>query len=74
MIRASAKLNLVETPVASSGFLAFNFKEKPFQDKRVRQALAHAINMKGLVDNVFDGRGAMTGALSRPRYGGTTPT
>jgi dipeptide transport system substrate-binding protein len=62
-IRASAKLNLVETPVASSGFLAFNFKEKPFQDKRVRQALAHAINMKGLVDIVFDGTGAVTGAL-----------
>jgi dipeptide transport system substrate-binding protein len=62
-IRASAKLNLVETPVASSGFLAFNFKEKPFQDKRVRQALAHAVNMKGLVDIVFDGMGGVTGAL-----------
>jgi dipeptide transport system substrate-binding protein len=62
-IKASPKLNLVETPVASSGFLAFNFKEKPFQDKRVRQALAHAINMKGLIDNVFEGTGAVTGAL-----------
>lgn len=63
VIKSNPKLDLVETPVASSGFLTFNFKEKPFQDKRVRQALAHAINMKGLVDLVFDGTGGVTGAL-----------
>ena len=56
-IKSSAKLNLVETPVASSGFIAFNFKDKPLQDRRVRQALADAINMKSLVDIVFDGTG-----------------
>jgi dipeptide transport system substrate-binding protein len=72
-IKNSPKLNLVETPVASSGFLAFNFKEKAFQDKRVRQALAYAINMKGLVDIVFDGMGAVTGALIPASLWGHNP-
>ncbi|MBM6595138.1 ABC transporter substrate-binding protein [Microvirga pudoricolor] len=72
-IKASQRLNLVETPVASSGFVAFNFKDKPFQDKRVRQALADAINMKSLVDIVFDGTGGVTGALIPASLWGHNP-
>ncbi|MGO4574001.1 ABC transporter substrate-binding protein [Microvirga sp. 2TAF3] len=73
VIKSSAKLKLVETPVASSGFLAFNVKEKPFQDRRVRQALADAINMKSLVGVVFDGMGAVTGALIPDSLWGHNP-
>ncbi len=73
VIKNSEKLNLVEVPVASSGFLAFNFKEKPFQDKRVRQALADAIDMKSLIGSVFEGTGAVTGALIPASLWGHNP-
>ena len=73
-IKSSAKLNLVETPVASSGFIALNFKDNPLQDRRVRQALADAIDMKSLVDIVFDGTGGVTGALIPASLWGHDPS
>ncbi|AKR56807.1 peptide ABC transporter substrate-bindingprotein [Devosia sp. H5989] len=63
LIEQSDKLDLVTAKVASSGFLTFNFKMEKFQDIRVRQALAHAINMKPLIDSVFNGMGHLTGAI-----------
>ncbi len=38
-------------------FLAFNLKEKPFDDVRVRQAINYAINKQNIVDVVLEGRG-----------------
>lgn len=63
LIEASDNLDLVVAKVASSGFLTFNFKMEKFQDIRVRQALAYAINMEPLVDVVFNGVGNPTGAV-----------
>jgi len=36
-------------------FLILNVKEGPFADKRMRQAINHAINKKALVENVLQG-------------------
>ena len=36
-------------------FLILNMKEGPFTDKRMRQAINHAINKKALVENVLQG-------------------
>lgn len=70
MIEKSDTLNLVHTPVASTGFITFNFKEEKFQNKKVREALAHAINIKPLVDVVYDGTGKVTGSLVPPALWG----
>ncbi|WJR65247.1 ABC transporter substrate-binding protein [Neorhizobium sp. CSC1952] len=70
MIEKSETLDLVQTPVASTGFITFNFREDKFKDKRVREALAHAINIKPLVDLVYDGMGTVTGAVIPPSLWG----
>lgn len=62
-IEASDDIEAVTTPVASTGFITFNFKDEKFQDKRVREALAHAINIPPLVDVVYTGMGHATGAV-----------
>ncbi|WEX07481.1 ABC transporter substrate-binding protein [Chelativorans sp. AA-79] len=70
-IENSDELNPVQTPVASSGFITFNFREEKFQDKRVREALAHAIDMEPLVEVVYNGMGKVTGALVPPALWGS---
>jgi len=44
-------------PTFSYTYLAFNFLHPWFQDKRVRQAIAHAINRREIVDGVLLGLG-----------------
>ncbi|MEO3999547.1 ABC transporter substrate-binding protein [Mesorhizobium sp. CAU 1732] len=70
LIEQSENLDLVVAKVASSGFITFNFKMEKFQDIRVRQALAHAINMEPLVEVVFNGMGHVTGAVVPPAFWG----
>ncbi len=38
-------------------YLGFNFKHPPFQDKRVRQAIAYAIDKKEIIDGILFGLG-----------------
>jgi peptide/nickel transport system substrate-binding protein len=40
------------------GFLGFNLLDERFQDKRVRQAISHAINKDWIIDSVFMGHGS----------------
>jgi dipeptide transport system substrate-binding protein len=65
-ITRSETLDLIQTPVASTGFIDFNFRDEKFRDKRVRTALAQAINVPALVDAVYNGMGVATGALIPP--------
>jgi peptide/nickel transport system substrate-binding protein len=44
-------LYVLARPALNTGYLAFNYKIKEFQDVKVREALAHAINRPGLVEN-----------------------
>jgi len=63
LIEKSDNLQAVRTPVASTGFITFNFHDEVLKNKKVREALAHAINIKSLVDVVYDGMGTATGSL-----------
>ena len=48
----------VETrPALNTGYLAFNYYIVEFQDIRVREAIAHAINRQGLVENFYGAYG-----------------
>ncbi|MCJ7733849.1 MAG: ABC transporter substrate-binding protein [Anaerolineales bacterium] len=48
---ASDDLYVLTRPALNTGYLAFSYNIVEFQDVRVREALAHAINRQGLVEN-----------------------
>lgn len=50
-------INLMEKEGLNVGYLAFNVEKKPFDDKRVRQALNMAIDKQAILDAVFQGAG-----------------
>jgi dipeptide transport system substrate-binding protein len=56
-MRKNPSVTLMEQPGLNIGYLAFNTKKKPFDDKRVRQAINMAINKKTLINAVYLGAG-----------------
>ena len=66
VVRADPNLQLILRPTNTTGYLAFNFKVKELQDKRVREAFAHAINKKGIVDALYGGTGMVATQFQPP--------
>ncbi len=58
-IRKDPNLKLLEQPGMNIGYLAFQTQKKPFDDKRVRQAVNMAINKKAIIDAVYLGAGVV---------------
>ena len=56
-MRKDPNVQVLEQPGLNVGYLAYNTQKKPFDDKRVRQALNMGINKKAIVDAVFLGSG-----------------
>ena len=56
-IRADAALTLMDQPGLNIGYLAFNTTRKPFDDKRVREALNMALDRRAILDAVYLGAG-----------------
>jgi dipeptide transport system substrate-binding protein len=54
-----ASVELMQQEGLNVGYLAFNVEKKPFDDKRVRQALNMAINKQAIMDAVFQGAGSI---------------
>lgn len=51
---------------SSYTYLGFNLKNPMFADKRVRQALSHAINRQGLINAVLFGQGEPIASIFKP--------
>ncbi|HTU02684.1 MAG TPA: ABC transporter substrate-binding protein [Candidatus Sulfotelmatobacter sp.] len=66
VVRADPNLQIILRPTNTTGYIAFNFKVKEFQDKRVRQAIAQAINKKGIVDALYGGTGIVATQFQPP--------
>jgi len=66
VVRADPNLQIMLRPTNTTGYVAFNFKVKEFQDKRVREAIAHAINKKGIVDALYGGLGLVATQFQPP--------
>ena len=49
------KVKIAKQPGFNIGYLAMNQEKKPFDDVRVRRAINHAINKKGIIDAVYAG-------------------
>lgn len=60
-------------PYFESYFLRFNFTRPPFNDVRVRRALALAIDREAIVRNVLRGGQAPATALTPPGFAGYEP-
>lgn len=58
-IKANPKLKVLSGAGMNVGYLAFNTNKKPFDDKRVRQALSMAIDRKAILKDVFQGNGQL---------------
>ena len=58
-IKADKSLKLLEQPGMNIGYLAFQTQKKPFDDKRVRQAVNMAVNKKAIIDAVYLGAGVV---------------
>ncbi|MBN1146240.1 MAG: ABC transporter substrate-binding protein [Anaerolineales bacterium] len=50
-------LYIMTRPALNTGYLSFNYKIVEFQDIRVREAVAHAIDRQGLVENFYGAYG-----------------
>jgi peptide/nickel transport system substrate-binding protein len=55
---------------AGKGIVAINNKKKPFDDVRVRRAIAHAIDRKAFIDGVLEGLGQPIGSHFAPTDAG----
>ena len=55
---------------AGKGIMTINNKRKPFDDVRVRRALAHAIDRKAFIDGVLEGLGKPIGSHFAPTDAG----
>lgn len=61
VLRADPGINVATTRGTNMLFLALNVTKPPFSDKRVRQAVAHAINYQLIVDKLYSGMGNVLG-------------
>src|SRR2546425_3398574 len=83
-IRNNKDLVLFTGPGLNTGYIAMNTQNPPFNDRRVRQAVSHAVNKAALVQAFYGGGGRPTkktppptnlGAPARgPGYPGTAKT
>lgn len=56
-MKSDPDIELLQQEGLNVGYLSFNVERKPFDDKKVRQALSMAINKQAIIDVVFQGAG-----------------
>ncbi len=69
-MRANPDLKVQEAEVVGTNYIYFKTDKKPFDDVRVRRALAMAIDMPDLIKAVFQGGGTPAAALVPPSLWG----
>ena len=56
----------VRRPMISVRFYAFNTRTKPLDDRRVRQAIAHAIDREAIIETVYSGQYTLARGILPP--------
>jgi dipeptide transport system substrate-binding protein len=72
-MRAAEHVKVLEDTIAAISYLGFKLDKKPFDDHRVREALAISIDMNNLVKAVYQGTGTPAAALVSPSLWGHNP-
>jgi peptide/nickel transport system substrate-binding protein len=67
-------VTLKTTPTARAMFVAINTTRAPFDDARVRQAINHAVNLRGLIDALFGPEVPQLDSPLAPNVFGYVPT
>lgn len=65
-IRADSNLTVVMRPAFNIAYLAFNNETPPFDNVKVRQAFAHAINKQAIVDGLYGGTAVVANQFMPP--------
>lgn len=65
-MKENKDINLMQKAGLNTGFLAFNTQKPPFDNVKVRQALALAINKPAIIEAVFHGTGTAAKNLLPP--------
>jgi peptide/nickel transport system substrate-binding protein len=63
---ADPDLYVLARPALNTGYLAFNYRIQEFQDPLIRQAIVHAINREGLVENFYGDYGEVASNFLPP--------
>ena len=66
----SDDVNIIRRPGYRSIYLGMNLGIEPFDDQRVRRAVAHAVDPKALLDGVLNGIGTLGGSIESPVIAG----
>jgi dipeptide transport system substrate-binding protein len=69
-MRANPDIKVQEAAIAGTNYIRFRVDRKPLDDRRVRLALAEAIDMNSLVGAVFQGGGTPAASLVPPSLWG----
>jgi peptide/nickel transport system substrate-binding protein len=69
-LQADKRFDVIVGDTAGKGIVAINNKKKPFDDVRVRRAIAHAIDRKAFIDGVLEGLGKPIGSHFAPTDAG----
>src|SRR5262245_1127057 len=70
VVKADQNLMMLPRPANNTGFIVINHHVKEFADKRVRQAIAHAINKKAIIDGLYGGTGLVAKEFQPPAMWG----
>jgi peptide/nickel transport system substrate-binding protein len=58
-------VQIIDAPQVNYTFIGFNNKVEPFTDRKVRQALTHAVDRKAILDKIYLGKGRIaTGPIN----------
>lgn len=70
-VEENSELTLLNTPNLGAEYLGFNLEnDTPLQDVRVRQAIAHAVDVEAIVDTIYMGVGEqMAGPINELVFG-----
>ncbi len=73
-MRATPGVVVQDATIASVGYLAFQTTRKPLDDRRVREALATAVDLDNVVKAVWQGTGTPTASVVSPGLFGHSDT
>ncbi|MED1949613.1 glutathione ABC transporter substrate-binding protein [Brevibacillus centrosporus] len=72
-VQSSSSMNLVRANGLGVEWIGFNTKKKPFDDVRVRQAIAHAIEKDAIIQGVYNSVGSSAVSALSPKVIGYNP-